>query len=97
RNLDKLNRLIAPHSFRVLKKDCLDLPEKLPPKVLFFDMTAEQRAVYKKAEKECRLVFENQKTPFNKLVAIMKLSQITSGYFIHPASAGPVRIEGGNP
>lgn len=97
RNLDKLNRLIAPHSFRVLKKDCLDLPEKLPPKVLFFDLTPEQREVYRKAEKECRLVFENHETPFTKLVAVMKLSQITSGYFLHPAASGPVRIDGGNP
>lgn len=96
RNLDKLSRLIAPHSFRVLKKDCLDLPEKIY-KTLVFSMTREQIEVYKKAEEECRIVFENEETPFNKLVAVTKLAQITSGYYIHPLSTEPVRIEGDNP
>lgn len=96
RNLDKLSRLIAPHSFRVLKKDCLDLPEKIY-KTLVFGMTREQIAVYKKAESECRIVFQNEETPFNKLVAVTKLAQITSGYYIHPLSEEPVRIEGDNP
>ena len=96
RNLDKLSQLIAPHSFRVLKKDCLDLPEKIY-KTLVFSMTREQIAVYKKAEEECRIVFENEETPFNKLVAVTKLAQITSGYYIHPLSEDPVRIEGDNP
>lgn len=96
RNLDKLSQLIAPHSFRVLKSECLDLPEKIH-KTMVFSMTKEQIEVYKKAEKECRLVFENEETPFNKLVAVTKLAQITSGYYIHPLSEEPVRIEGDNP
>lgn len=96
RNLGKLTSLIEPYSFRVLKKDCLDLPPKVYKTVLF-DMTKEQTAIYKKAEKECRLAFENEETAFNKLVAITKLAQITSGYYIHPLSEEPVRIEGNNP
>lgn len=96
KNLGKLTSLIAPHSFRVLKSDCLDLPEKVY-KTLFFDLTKQQAVVYKKAEDECRIVFENEETPFNKLVAVTKLAQITSGYYMHPMSAEPVRIEGENP
>lgn len=96
RNLDRLSRLIAPHSFRVLKADCLDLPDKIYKTVLF-DLTLEQRQVYKKAEKECRLVFEEEETPFSKLVAFTKLAQITSGYYIHPLSEKPVRIMGSTP
>lgn len=96
RNLDKLSRLIAPHSFRVLKKDCLDLPDKIY-KTLIFSMTPEQIDVYKKAEEECRLVFQGQETPFAKLTAVTKLAQITSGYYIHPLSDDPVRIPGDNP
>lgn len=96
RNLEKLSKLIAPHSFRVLKKDCLDLPDKIY-KTLVFSMTREQIEIYKKAEQECRLVFMNEETPFNKLVAVTKLAQITSGYYIHPLSEEPVRIEGDNP
>lgn len=96
KNLDQLAALIAPHSFRVLKKDCLDLPDKIY-KTLFFDLTPEQQVVYKKCEKECRLVFDNEETPFNKLVAITKLAQITSGYYIHPSSPDPIRISGKTP
>lgn len=96
RNLDKLSRLIAPHSFRVLKKECLDLPDKIY-KTLIFSMTKEQIEIYKKAEDECRLVFEGVETPFNKLVAVTKLAQITSGYYVHPLSEEPVRIPGDNP
>jgi SNF2 family DNA or RNA helicase len=96
RNLDKLSALIAPHSYRVLKSECLDLPEKIY-KTLFFDMTKEQERIYKKAEDECRIVYQGQETPFNKLVAVTKLAQITSGYYIHPLANEPVRIEGENP
>ena len=96
KNLDKLSALIAPYSFRVLKSECLDLPQKIY-KTAVFRLTKEQIDVYKKAEDECRLVFQNEETPFNKLVAVTKLSQITSGYFMHPNSEEPVRIEGDNP
>ncbi len=96
KNLDKLSALIAPHSFRVLKKDCVDLPEKIY-KTVFFHLTKEQQEIYNKAEKECRIVFEGTTTPFSKLVAVTKLAQITSGYYVHPLADEPVRINGGNP
>lgn len=96
RNLDKLSKLIAPHSYRVLKEDCLDLPDKAY-KTLVFDMTPQQKIAYRKMKRECRLIFEGDETPFSKLVAMGKLSQITSGYCIHPQLDEPVRIEGATP
>ena len=96
KNLDKLTKLIAPHSYRVLKSECLDLPEKIYKNV-FFDLTKEQRDIYKRAEEELRLIFEGQETAINKLTAVTKLSQITSSYFISPLSVDPVRIPGNNP
>jgi SNF2-related domain/Helicase conserved C-terminal domain len=96
KNLDKLQKLIAPHTFRVLKKDCLDLPEKIY-KTAFFELTAQQKVHYEKALKECRLVYEGEETPVAKLVSITKLAQITSGYYIHPEHEEPVRIAGENP
>lgn len=53
RNLDKLNRLISKHSFRVLKKDCLDLPDKIYDSIPF-DMTPRQAEVYHRMEREKR-------------------------------------------
>ncbi len=96
RNLDKLSKLIAPYSFRILKKDCLDLPDKIY-KTLFFEMTTQQKAVYKKMKKECRVLFEEEETPFTQLVAMGKLAQITSGYVLHPSLDTPLRIEGKTP
>lgn len=96
KNLEKLSKLIAPYSRRMLKTDCLDLPDKIY-KTIVFDLTKEQKAVYDKAKEECRLVFESEETPFNKLVAAMKLAQITSGYYIHPLAETAVRIQGDNP
>ena len=96
RNMDKLARLIAPYSSRNMKSECLDLPDKIY-KTLIFRLTPQQIEVYKKAEDECRLVFENVETPFERLAAMTKLAQITSGYYLHPLAEEPVRIEGGNP
>jgi SNF2 family DNA or RNA helicase len=53
RNLDKLQRLIAKHSYRVLKKDCLDLPDKVYD-VVPFDMTPRQAEIYHRMERERR-------------------------------------------
>lgn len=96
KNLEKLQALIAPHSFRVLKKDCLDLPDKIY-KTVWFDLTPTQQEIYDKAEKENRLALDGEDTVFNKLVAQMKLMQITSGYYLHPEAVEPVRIGGENP
>lgn len=96
RNLDRLQKLIAPHTYRVLKADCLDLPDKIY-KTAIFDLAPEQRKVYDKLLKECRLVYENEEAPVAKLAAITKLSQVTSGFFIHPDHEEPIPIPGPNP
>lgn len=96
RNLEKLANLIAPYSYRVLRSECLDLPDKIY-KTLFFHLTKEQAEVYRMAEEECRIMYEGDVAPFSRLTAVTKLSQITSGYYLHPASDDAVRIVGGNP
>jgi SNF2 family DNA or RNA helicase len=58
RNLEKLQRLISKHSYRVLKKDCLDLPEKIYDS-LPFDMTPRQAEVYHRMERERRAELMN--------------------------------------
>jgi len=96
RNLDKLAKLILPHSFRILKEQCLDLPDKIYKNV-FFELTPQQKRIYKKARDECRIILADEEKPIEKLTAIMKLAQITSGFYIHPFAEDPVRIEGPNP
>jgi SNF2 family DNA or RNA helicase len=97
KNLDKLEALIAPHSFRVLKKDCLDLPDKIY-KTIFYKMTAAQKKAYDLMKEENRMLLEDKAVPVaNKLVALGKLAQIASGYYSSSLSKEPVRIEGGTP
>jgi len=87
RNLDKLQQLLAPHSFRVLKKDCLDLPEKIYQQV-FFELTPAQQRAYDLLREELRIEVDALDAPeiitVSKLAAIMKLQQITSGFVITP-------------
>lgn len=83
RNLEKLQALIAPHSFRVLKRDCLDLPEKIY-KTHYFELDPAQRKAYDTLEEESRIIIEDEKIPVQRLAALMKLQQITSGYVIVP-------------
>ncbi len=45
RNLDKLQRLMAPHSFRIKKKDCFDLPPKTFS-IRYVSLTKRQRSIY---------------------------------------------------
>lgn len=86
RNLEKLAALIAPHSFRVLKEECLDLPAKVYTQ-RFFRMTAKQRKDYVLLRDDFRLKLENETIiPQERIATITKLSQIVSGYFLIPGT-----------
>jgi SNF2 family DNA or RNA helicase len=79
RNLDKLSKLIEPHSFRVLKVDCLDLPEKLYNRY-YTQLTDKQWAIYKQVRDDLRIEWEDHISTFNRLTAMLRLQQIACGY-----------------
>lgn len=79
RNLDKLQKLLEPHSYRALKKDCLDLPPKIYETV-YFELDKKHMRLYEKTKQEMRIVVEEDLLTFNKLTIITKLQQITSGF-----------------
>lgn len=84
RNLDKLQKLLEPHSFRVLKKDCLDLPEKIY-KTITFELNSEQQRAYDKMAEEQRIELDDRtELPVSELAALIKLQQITSGFVNTP-------------
>lgn len=88
RNLDRLNELIQPWSYRVLKRDCLDLPEKIYQQV-YFELSARQQEAYTLMEEELRIALDDGTlTPVNALASLVKLQQITSGYVMVPAGPG---------
>ena len=92
KNLDKLQRLLAPHTYRVLKKDCLDLPEKIY-KTHYFELTVAQEKAYNLLKEELRIqvggdfeflegeeIPDAELLPVSALAALIKLQQITSAY-----------------
>jgi len=82
RNLDKLNELLAPHAYRVLKKECTDLPDKVF-KQIYFELTPKQRAVYKTMEEDLRFELEDGTIQgVARLNVVSKLQQITSGFVL---------------
>lgn len=82
RNLDKLRRLLMPHTFRVLKKDCLDLPEKIY-QTRYFELSAKQRALYNSVKTDLFLIHDDGEMDlFTALTVLGKLRQITSGFVL---------------
>jgi SNF2 family DNA or RNA helicase len=97
RNLHKLQGLLEPHSYRVLKRDCLDLPEKIY-KVHPFELTTEQVRAYEMMRDDLRMEDEfGDVVVVKDLAALMKLQQITSGFVNPPGGGTPIYIGEKNP
>jgi SNF2 family DNA or RNA helicase len=81
RHLDELAEKLKPFSYRVLKEDCLDLPEKTFMKRVI-ELSKEQRELYAQMKKMA-LAMLNGKVVTTKtaLTQIMRLHQITCGHF----------------
>ena len=80
RNLEKLAQLIAPFTYRVMKKDCLDLPEKIYQR-RYVELTEEQLRIYKQLLKECLAEINGQLvTTTTVLTAMLRLHTVALGY-----------------
>jgi len=96
RNLDKLQKLIQPHSFRVLKRDCLNLPEKIY-KNHYFELDTKQLRAYELMKDEFRLELNGEQIPVSALAALVKMQQITSGFTMLPGTGDLVYVSDKNP
>jgi len=81
KNLHELSEQLKGFSYRVLKEDCLDLPEKNWTKRQI-TLTPDQRKIYIQM-KETALAMLNgkQATTMTVLTQLMRLHQITCGHF----------------
>lgn len=85
KNLDQLARMIQPHSYRVKKEDCLDLPPKVY-KAVYFELTNAQRKVYEQLENDYSYLFVDEdmgmseEMSFASIAARTKMKQVTSGF-----------------
>lgn len=77
KNTDELAKKIAPYSYRVLKKDCLDLPDKLYVK-RYIELTPKQREIYEEVKREvvAEFVAEGQLTYITSSLAIIRLLRL---------------------
>jgi SNF2 family DNA or RNA helicase len=81
KNLPELQKLIKPHTYRVLKKDCLDLPDKVYMK-RFIELNKEQRKAYNAMRDE--FIAEHDGSVMVAALALprmTRLQQITGGFF----------------
>lgn len=81
RNMDELTRKIDEFSYRVLKKDCLDLPEKTYT-VRYVPMSPEQLSMYMDLQKEAVLLLDNGElvTAMQVMTQMLRVQQILSGH-----------------
>lgn len=79
-NLDELQTLIDPHSFRVLRVDCLDLPPKQYMRV-DVELSKEQRRIYKELKNEMvTTLSDNVVTVTMVLTQLLRLQQVVGGF-----------------
>jgi SNF2 family DNA or RNA helicase len=78
--LDELNNKLNNFSYRVLKEDCLDLPDKIYMK-RFVMMTPEQTKLYEEMKKHALAELDGKMTSAaSALAQMVRLHQITCGH-----------------
>ena len=81
KNLAELSDQLKGFSYRVLKEDCLDLPDKIYMK-RNIKLSPDQLRVYDQMRKEALATLNGkQVTTVNVLTQLMRLQQITCGHF----------------
>jgi len=81
KNLGELSDKLQPFSYRVLKEDCLDLPDKIFIKRQI-TLTPDQRKLYDQMRKQALAILEGKvSSTTNALTQLMRLQQITCGHF----------------
>jgi len=79
-NLEELTDKLKTFSFRVRKKDCLDLPDKLYT-VRKINLTVKQAEIYNRLKKFAYATINQDEVSFaNKLTEILRLHQVTNGF-----------------
>jgi len=81
KNLDELTSRIDQFTFRVLKKDCLDLPEKIYT-IRYVTLTDEQAKMYSLLQEQAMLMFEDGEMVSAPAVItqMLRIQQVMSGH-----------------
>lgn len=76
-NITELQDIIAEHSYRVTKAECLDLPDKLPDEIIKVDL--QEKKIYKDMHTSSALL-DLEILADNPLSRMLRLRQIASGF-----------------
>ena len=80
-NLGELSEKLQPFSYRVLKDDCLDLPEKTFIKRIV-QLSLDQQKLYNQMKEKALAVLNNKMVSTTTVMTqLMRLQQITCGHF----------------
>lgn len=97
KNIDELIKILEPWSYRVLKKDCLDLPPKVY-KRWKVELTPTQRKLYDELRKNFITQHDGKAlTATLGVTRLLRLQQITCGWFPADDEEVAQRIPGDNP
>ena len=81
KNLGELSDKLKSFAYRVLKEDCLDLPDKIFIKRQI-TLSSDQRKLYEQMKKQALAILEGKvSSTKNSLTQLMRLQQITCGHF----------------
>ncbi len=79
-NLDELEYKLKNFSYRVRKKECLDIPDKMYIQ-RHVDLSPEQNKAYQELKILAMAKIQDEKVSFNnKLTELLKLQQVTNGF-----------------
>jgi hypothetical protein len=107
RDVEDLQRRIAPYCLRRLKMDCLDLPPKLDPVIVQTTLTPPTWKIYKDMRDDMLAWLDTQTVAISSQAAVkaMRLAQITSGFLggiedvdlPEPTPTGPTETDASRP
>ena len=90
RYVDELQDIIAAHSYRVTKAECLDLPEKLPDEI--YDIEMLEKKLYKELHNDST-VEDMDILASNPLTRMVRLRQVCSGFINDGSEDKPLKCE----
>ena len=93
RNKDELLDKVSAYTYAIRKKDCLDLPEKLPDTVLRVPMSSEQKSLCKEIDNSYISQFDAILD--NPLVKGAYYREVSSGFVYAPETKDVIRIATG--
>jgi hypothetical protein len=96
-HIDELTKNIEGHSFRVLKKDCLDLPDKIYQRA-YVDLSEAQRRLYNTMRDDWVATYQEDTIDAPEAITrLLRLQQITCGWFPAESGEAPIAIDQKNP